>query len=181
MTEGELIEYLNEHLSYELLMLRYAVQSMEREPHPLALNLCYDAAGMYARALYHFLTNDKDNRNVTARDFGGVEAKKEPSEIVGIFQRVDPQAMHLGKTRTKDPSKKFNLSRAKTAAAWIEKNFDAFLESLPTTIRDTWNPDAANPSKVITWTIPTSLPRQTSSSHSESWSSVIGGDKLRRS
>jgi hypothetical protein len=47
----ELIRYLREHVSYELLMLRYTVSELDRLIHPLDWNAKFESAVVHIRVV----------------------------------------------------------------------------------------------------------------------------------
>ena len=69
MTKTELIDYLNEHVLYELLMLRYSKKRLEScTTDRLLWNAMFAAFNVSARNIYEFLS-PSDNTCVRLRDF----------------------------------------------------------------------------------------------------------------
>jgi hypothetical protein len=56
------IEHLEEHVPYELLMLRFTLGKLRTEKHPLAWNAMLESFAVHARNLYSFLANKGDHQ-----------------------------------------------------------------------------------------------------------------------
>ena len=75
--------YLEDHLAYEVLMLRHALTKITTFQHPLEWNAYFESFVVHARNLYAFLTNDDDSRTFKARDFiNGFQSQKTDETIV---------------------------------------------------------------------------------------------------
>jgi hypothetical protein len=139
----ERLSYLNHHLSYELMMLRYTRDRLHDTRHKLMWNAFLEAFAVHARNLHLFLTNDKDSRNFRAADYND---KFRASQIpVEIKHKVAVYIVHPAKTRSDDGDDKFNLDRAERAFAWIEAEFARFLGELPEDDKKYWNPKWSDP------------------------------------
>ena len=139
------LRYLSHHLSYELLMLRYAHARLGDTRHKLMWNAFLEAFAVHARNLQFFLTNDKDSRNYRAEDFNEhFRATKPP---VQIKDKVSVYIVHPGTNRSEEAKDKFNLDRANRAMPWIEREFARFLEELPASDKKYWRPELADPLK----------------------------------
>jgi hypothetical protein len=71
MTEAdELAGYFNEHVFYELQMLRFSKQWLEKEQTQFVWNAMFAAFNVSARNLYDFL-GKRENGNMNVADYGG--------------------------------------------------------------------------------------------------------------
>lgn len=124
MTRDELAAYFNEHILYELLMLRYS-RSLLRSPlQQLAWNANYAAFAVSARNLYDFLNNNGKNNEVNlhaylphAKSFRISSITK----ITGTLQKINQQVFHMGRQRPKDTGKVL-LDRVEVVFHWTESN-----------------------------------------------------------
>jgi hypothetical protein len=55
------LEHLEEHIPYELLMLRFTLGKLRTEKHPLAWNGMLESFAVHARNLYCFLINKRNH------------------------------------------------------------------------------------------------------------------------
>ena len=55
------MEYLNEHVAFEVMMLRFAAARLDEEGHQLVWNTLFAAFSVYARNVRLFLNSDKDS------------------------------------------------------------------------------------------------------------------------
>lgn len=144
--QAEKITYLNGHLRYELLMLRYCLKRMEGAQKQLEYNMAYDAFMVHARILYWFLNNE--DKNVQAQHFNpGFSSKKTPLTIK-LYPKLLAQVMHLDDERPSIGDDKIQLKHVQDLAAWLQKEFQRFLDSLDQDLQDAWTPDDADPDKV---------------------------------
>jgi len=140
----EKIRHLDEHLPYELLMLRYTHKHLPEPHHQLDFNCFLECFGIHARILYEFLTNDKDARNFKASDFVDYRPSSH-NEILGAMQRLHGQILHLSKRRPSQPEEKFDTADADSIRKWIEGAFSLFLSALSHEYKSHWNADRADP------------------------------------
>jgi hypothetical protein len=144
-SQQERRRYLNHHLSYELMMLRYTYARLHDTRHKLMWNALLEAFAVHARNLHLFLTNDKDSRNYRASHYNDkFRATKSPVEIK---DKIAVYIVHPGKARAEAGDEKFNLDRAERAFRWIESEFARFLEELHRDDKAHWNSELADPSK----------------------------------
>ncbi|MGP0060080.1 MAG: hypothetical protein ACLPID_12420 [Beijerinckiaceae bacterium] len=144
-SEAERKFYLNEHLRYEMFMLRYTAQTLPLRAQ-LDWNVCVESLTVHARNLYLFLTNDKDAKNFKARDFvEKFNVRKDDTK--GIFERINRQVLHLGKARRSDVAGKISPDDVVTVSHWLEKHFMEFVGELKEPY--CWNEVAATPPKVV--------------------------------
>jgi hypothetical protein len=163
MTDDELIDYFNEHVLYEFLMLRYSKQCLEEGETQLRWNAMFAAFNVSARNLYDFLNNNGDrgtdvnvddykrHRNDTRRD--------STSDVTGTLGLLNAQCLHMGKRRTKVADKKINLDRICTMAAWVESNManliTSFNDDFRPKLRSDWA-DLATRNRIVDVLSPTS-------------------------
>ena len=124
MTETELIDYFNEHVFYEWLMLHYSKQRLEKGEPQLIWNAMFATFNVSARNLYAFLgSREKENMNVA--DYRGYCRSFEREKVDSVrttLRDLNSQCLHLGPKRTLNADQKINLDRIRTMSAWIERN-----------------------------------------------------------
>src|ERR1700685_532695 len=113
MFDDDPVGYLNEHVFYELLMLKYAAQRLENEPDQLVWNATFAAFNVSARNLYYFVgRRDGDNVNVADyRTYCQSLQRGSIHTVETILRDLNAQCLHLGKKRFKEADKKMNLDR----------------------------------------------------------------------
>jgi len=139
--------YLNEHLGYEMFMLRYTAQTLPQRHQQLEWNICMESFAVHARILYEFLTNDKNARNFRANEYVPHFDAPKTDDTKSVFDRVNRQVLHLAKNRPNEASGKIILTDVDKAMQWIEHHFKIFVDSLEEPYRSCWNEDAATPPK----------------------------------
>jgi hypothetical protein len=155
-------EYLREHLSYELLMLRYTATRLEHVRDQLLWNSLFESFGVHARNLYDFLRNEADSRNFKASDFVDDFDCGEIESVRGLIDKLRQQLLHLGKRRFKHGGIKLNSENAAKIDGWIEKAIAKFAAELPEQYREYWNPGDADPKKGELTAEPGMAPTQSS-------------------
>jgi hypothetical protein len=157
MTEAKLIEYFNEHVFYELQMLRYSQQWLEEKQPQFVWNAMFAAFNVSARNLYYFVGNrDAGNMNVAdyrhycrTFDRGSIEGVKE------TMRWLEAQCLHLGEKRFKEPDRKINIDKIRELSAWIVSKMDELLKSFDDVFRAKLRPEWAGlvePVLNIKWT-----------------------------
>jgi hypothetical protein len=139
-------DYLDEHLPYELKMLRYTYGQMLQRQHYLSWNAHFESFATHAANLVRFLTNT-DTGNFKASDFvkGGYRARI--GDAHGAMEKLKRQVFHLAKNRPKTVIDKFSTEpHAKEVFEWIETNFADFLSKLGQ-LRKFFNDKKADPSQ----------------------------------
>jgi hypothetical protein len=129
-------------------MLRYTYGIISVKQHQLLWNALFESFIVHARSLYGFLKNEKDSRNMEARDFNTSFQVTNPDKIRGAADKINRQVVHLGKLRTAELSEKIDLPQAAAIVLWIEDALREFLDQLPPKLQKCWNADRADPSKV---------------------------------
>jgi hypothetical protein len=141
---AEKIRHLEEHLPYELLMLRYTHQQLFAPQHQLDFNCYLECFVIHARILYNFLTNEQDARNFKATDFGQSYQPLPHNELSGAMFKLNSQILHFAKCRPNQPEKKFNTARVDKIHKWIEREISRFVKELSPEYRSHWNDDHAD-------------------------------------
>jgi hypothetical protein len=144
-SEAERKTYLNEHLGYEMFMLRYTAQTLPQRHQQLDWNICVESFAVHARVLYEFLTNDTSSQNFRARDYVRDFKAPKTNDTKGIFDRVHRQVLHLAKNRSSEAAGKIILADVEKAKQWIEDHFKIFIGSLEEPYRSCWDEHAATP------------------------------------
>jgi hypothetical protein len=137
------LKWLDEHLPYELKMMRHSLNRMEEAGvFYLDWNAFHSAFGVAAANMAAFLTNKEGKGNsFRAHDFvAGFRSRKD--DLAKVFEKLEPQIFHLGQGRPSDTGK-FDLADAKRAAGWIEEEMGKFVEKLPD--RSLWNEARSRP------------------------------------
>ncbi|MBR1298535.1 hypothetical protein [Bradyrhizobium sp. AUGA SZCCT0042] len=136
--------WLDEHLPYEVLMMRHSIGQM-RDPSTFWLdwNAFHASFAVSACNLAAFLTNgEKKGNSFQACDFV-ISFKSRKDNLAKTFEKLEPQVFHLGKARPIDEGK-FNLREAEQILEWIEKEMAEFVQQLGTW-RKYWNEDRSQP------------------------------------
>jgi hypothetical protein len=135
MTEVELVDYFNEHVVYELLMLRYSKNQLETisikiRDDQLLWNAMFAAFNVSARNLYDFLKGDRGNMSATDyRTHCPTFKSPNVSPITGTLQMLNTHCFHMGKTRTKVATDKVTLERIIKMYEWVESNMNGLAAS----------------------------------------------------
>jgi hypothetical protein len=124
------IECLEDHLPYELMMLRYTRSRLGEPQSALIWNATLESFAMHARLLFEFLTNDGESRNFKAEDFSHGYVAKGKEKMRGKRDKLNEGLFHLAKTRSSDHHKKVSTEVAIVLFDWIEDRFEGFLASL---------------------------------------------------
>ena len=142
-------DWLREHLTYEVLMVRHAYEQLRATPKTvrdqLAWNASFAAFSLYARNLYSFLTNKVASGNFEAADYDRPAADGKPLE--DIMANLNQQVFHTGKQRRND-DRNVGLEKATKVYDWIDANLKNFVDGLREPYKSAWDPDSADPSKL---------------------------------
>jgi hypothetical protein len=144
-SQEERIAYLREHLSYEVLVLRFTLMLLGTSEDALLWNAMYESFSVHARNLFDFLRNEKDPRNFKASDFIEKFSVKDRNKIHGLMQTMQKQVLHLGKRRTAVIEEKINFDDVTKIAEWIETAFKQFIDELPSPYPEHWDWKWADP------------------------------------
>jgi hypothetical protein len=148
MTEQELVEYFNEHILYELLMLRYAKLRLTEGQTQILWNSLFATFNVDARNLYEFLNNKGTNNEVNVhdyKDYYGAFGRSGISEITGTLQLINEQCFHLGKKRAMAVPRKVNIARIETLFDWAEKNMAELISNFEEDFRKKLTVERADP------------------------------------
>lgn len=154
-SKSEKLDWLREHLHYELAMLLHTYGKICDLRQSLDRCAFYESFVVHARNLYAFLTNEKDQRNYRADEFvDGFTAKSD--ELHGKIQRMNTQVQHMGKARVgdDDPGNKVTTLDCEAVARWVEKHLQRFLDLLQAPYRQVWIDLAPAMQPGLTLTLP---------------------------
>jgi hypothetical protein len=140
-SEQEKIAYLEEHISYELVMLNYTfmrlVTSRPSTPEEqLDCNAFLESFGVHARNLADFLSaRPRENcRNVS--DYITDFEAPAPTRVEQALSKLEKQVLHVTSLRATDLHEKFNAGDARELYAWIVPAVLKFQGQLLPTYRD---------------------------------------------
>jgi len=141
--EPQKTKHLEEHLPYELAMLRYCFKQLhtaaERDYSAYIESFC-----IHARILKEFLGNKAEAGNLKACDYDDGFEWKPPNRLFGAFQKIGPQITHLSQRRpTGSTHKKFTFANAQDVFAWLEPTFCEFIKKLTPHYQSYWNDSEA--------------------------------------
>jgi hypothetical protein len=123
-SEQKKIAYLEEHVSYELVMLNYTFMRLvasapSTAEEQLDFNTYLESFGVHARNLVDFLSNRARGDECSAFDYvPGFEAPDQ-ARVKPALLRLEKQIMHLTAIRSPDPQKKFDVDDARELYAWV--------------------------------------------------------------
>lgn len=151
-SDAENMDYLRENLRYELLMLRHTLAKITTltgitAQDQMDWNAYFELFAIHARNLHTFLKN-KETQNASALHFTPQFKATKSNDAINMFNKLNPQLLHLGWKRPTDPSQKANVDGAKLLTRWIETEFARFIGGLGGPYCSAWNPDDADPSKI---------------------------------
>jgi hypothetical protein len=145
-TSDELVDYFNEHVFYELLMLRYTKQCLENGGDQLPWNAMFAAFNVSARNLYSFLAN-KDRPNASVEDYRAYRQTLDGisvEEVKSTLDLLNAQCLHLGWKRHKEPEEKINIDRIRSVSEWIESGTGNLLKTFKEDFRSKLRPKLAD-------------------------------------
>lgn len=137
-------KYLNEHLPYMLMMVRFTCGQIQRERDFRKRNAFIESFCVNARNCLNFLNNgDTGNTNMKACDFiPGFKAN--PRECSTIIRKMNEQTFHISENRTDKIVMKFNGGDADKVLKFIDTNIENFLKHLSSDMRAKWNDKVAD-------------------------------------
>jgi hypothetical protein len=103
------VDFLTEHLPYEVQMLEYCAACVRILPPSLSWNAHYECFCVHARVLYEFLTNEGSD-SFRACEFVRDFSSRKSNETIRIMPLINRQVLHAGK------SEQLNLGRRPTPA-----------------------------------------------------------------
>jgi hypothetical protein len=146
-SENQLIDYFNEHILYELLMLRYA-RGRLRSSTQILWNAAFSAFNVSARNLYEFLNNKGTTNEVKRHEYLKYSAAFRLSDITkmtGTLQLINEQVFHMGRKRPTSGDGKVNLERVDEVFAWVEHNMLSLVASFEDEFRSKIQMHRADP------------------------------------
>lgn len=134
-------KFLDEHVAYELQMLRYTHGRMQSETDPLLWNTLMESFCIHARNLHAFLVNKRgrgskagksSTNNFKAKDFSKTYKVDQLNALKGpLLSRVDLQLFHMGKQRGNVKNVKLDRkSDIKNINQWVENDLKDFAEAI---------------------------------------------------
>jgi hypothetical protein len=124
VSEQKEIGYLEEHVSYEVVMLNYTFMRLltSRASTPeeqLDCNAFLEAFGVHARNLVDFLSEKSGENCRNASDYvPDFEAPDQAQVRLALF-KLEKQILHVTSLRATDSQEKFNVRDARELYAWI--------------------------------------------------------------
>lgn len=120
-------EYLTKHLSYEITMLRYAIDLLVGCQPGLRGSMYFECFAIHARACRAFLMNE-DGNNCKAKDynkdFKASSTSNDDKEALKLITRLDTRVFHLAKSeRDRD---RITVGQAVKMYNWIVKELERF-------------------------------------------------------
>jgi len=161
-TDEQRCAYLDEHLPYELKMLRFTRSQMSRTSCYLSWNAYLESFAVHARNIVNFLTNG-DKGNMNAKDLL-INYRARIGSESGPMNKLNQQVFHLAKDRSAESASKFNTDNVEAVTDWVEKNVKDFLSQLSEEMGKLFNEKRANPSTGNTPFLSITNRSQTSSS-----------------
>src|ERR1043166_2628722 len=145
-SEQELLDYFNEHVLYELLMLRFSRSRLQSAPQ-LLWNAMFSSFNVSARNLYDFLNNKGTKNEVNLHEYrkhANNFKLSSISDITGTLQKINEQVFHMGRKRPKDTGK-ITLDRVERVFTWAESNMLGLVASFDEGFRSRIQMDRADP------------------------------------
>ena len=136
----ELFEYLQEHLVYEYLMLKFTYEQLQKGTNTqLVWNGNFESFALHVRNITDFIDCTKDNRNYSACDYISKHqiSSRDKNALDGILQDLNGQVFHLGKSRLR--KEKIDMAKIKKSYEWCERNIQNFIGNLSDDFQNTWN------------------------------------------
>lgn len=119
------LEFLREHLPYEVQMLEFSAACVNTMPPSLSWNAYYECFCIHARVLYEFLNNDGSDA-FKAHEFVQNFSGKKSNETIRIMPMINRQVLHAGKKRTIELGKKANLGDVEKLYCWLRAELERF-------------------------------------------------------
>jgi hypothetical protein len=146
---------------YELQMLRYSKQWLEKGQTQFVWNAMFAAFNVSARNLYDFLgKREKGNMNVADyRAYCRTFKRSKPDPVNTTLRDLNAQCLHLGNKRTTEADKKINIDRVRKMSAWVVSNMDKLQKSFNDEFRSKLKPEwtglvAQEPIAALVWAGP---------------------------
>ena len=143
VTEADRIEYCKDHLPYELLMLYFTHDSLQRPVHVLAANSFIESFCVHTRNLLDFFYNvkyaDQSRLRLTAVHFVPPESlfakkRKFGKEIGTLYKKLHDQIFHMGQ-RSSLIEEKISPEERQKLYYFIENTWTSFYPEMMPTLR----------------------------------------------
>lgn len=134
VTQVDRIEYCKDHLPYEMLMLYFTHDSLQRPVHVLAANSFIESFCVHARNLLDFFYNvkyaDQSRLRLTAVHFVTSESlfakkRKFGKEIGPLYKKLHEQIFHMGQ-RSSQIQGKISPAERQKLFCFIENAWTSF-------------------------------------------------------
>lgn len=143
VTEDDCIQYCKDHLPYELLMLYFTHDSLQRPVHILAANAFIESFCVHTRNLLDFFYNvkytDQSQTRLTATHFVGPESqfakKRSFGKAIGtLYGKLHAQIFHMGERSTPIDGK-LSPQERQQLFEFVEKAWTTFYPEMIPTLR----------------------------------------------
>lgn len=123
-SKQEKIAYLEEHVSYEVVMLNYTfMRLMTLQPstpeEQLDCNAFLESFGVHAKNLVDFLSEQSPENSRNASDYITDFEAPDQTKVKPALARLERQILDVTSLRATDPQEKFNVGDARELYAWI--------------------------------------------------------------
>jgi hypothetical protein len=123
-TEQQKIAYLEERISYELVMLNYSfMRVLTSRPSvsekQLDFNAYLESFGVHARNLVDFLSEKSRSDCCNASDYVANFEAPDQAQLQQPLLRLEKQVLRVTSLRATDPQEKFDADDARELYAWI--------------------------------------------------------------
>jgi hypothetical protein len=138
-SKDEELDWLRQHLSYEVEMLRYTMERAASFEKPCPdYHVYYESFAVHARLLKEFLCNDGGGGNFQAKNFVAKFKPTRLNDFHGPFATLNNQGFHPGKCRPATGDGKFNSDDCWRVYEWLEAQMARFQASLDEPYRSEW-------------------------------------------
>ena len=123
-SEQEKIAYLEERVSYEVVMLNYTFMRLLTSPpsspeQQLDFNAYLESFGVHARNLVAFLSEKSPGNDRSASDYVPDFEAPDRGRLQQVLFRLETQVLHATAHRATDLQEKFTSDDARELYAWI--------------------------------------------------------------
>jgi hypothetical protein len=123
-SEQEKIAYLEEHISYEVVMLNYTLMRLltsrpSTAEQQLDFNAYLESFAVHAGNLVAFLSNKSSGVDRNASDYLPDFEAPANARLQRMLIRLDKQVLHVTALGATDPQEKFTVDDARELYAWI--------------------------------------------------------------
>jgi hypothetical protein len=123
-SEQEKTAYLEEHISYEVVMLNYTFMRLltlrpSTPEEQLDFNAYLDSFGVHTRNLVAFLSEKSAGDDRNASDYVPDFEAPDRAHLQQVLHRLEKQILQMTALRATDPQEKFTVDDARELYAWI--------------------------------------------------------------